>query len=152
MIGSSILHQIVVCINFSQNLCLRIVAPKKLRTDIMSLAHDPPLAGQLGNKKTRERIMQNFFWPGMYIVVSRCKPCSICQKGTQKRKTSKANSGHWCYIFQFYQWRKFLVFIDHKTRFLEAFSMINQRVGFSKEILSDQGANICPYIRVLQNV
>lgn len=30
--------------------------------------------------------------------------------------------------------------------------MINQRVGFSKEILSDQGANICPYIRVLQNV
>lgn len=95
MIGSSILHQIVVCVNFSQNLCLQIVVPKKLRTNIMSLAHDTPLAGQLGKKKTGELIMQNFFWPGMYIIVSRyCKPCSICQKGKQKGKTPKANYGH----------------------------------------------------------
>ncbi|XP_065921959.1 uncharacterized protein [Magallana gigas] len=41
----------------------QIVAPKKLRSSIMSLAHDTPLAGHLGNKKTRERIMRNFFWP-----------------------------------------------------------------------------------------
>lgn len=40
----------------------QIVAPKKLRSSIMSLAHDTPLAGHLGNKKTRERIMRNFFW------------------------------------------------------------------------------------------
>ncbi|XP_065939476.1 uncharacterized protein [Magallana gigas] len=41
----------------------QIVAPKKLRSSIMSLAHDTPLAGNLGNKKTRERIMRNFFLP-----------------------------------------------------------------------------------------
>lgn len=41
--------------------------------------------------------------------------------------------------------------MDYETRFLEAFPMINQRVGFSNEILSDQGAYVCPYIRVLQN-
>ena len=46
----------------------QIVAPKKLRTCIMSLSHDTPLAGYIGNK-TRERIMQHFSGPGMYIDI-----------------------------------------------------------------------------------
>lgn len=52
--------------------------------------------------------MQNFYWSGMYIVISRyCKPCSICQKGTQKGRTPKANSGNWCSIFQFSEKKNF---------------------------------------------
>ncbi|XP_062589077.1 uncharacterized protein LOC134250727 [Saccostrea cucullata] len=69
----------------------QIVIPKTMRSKVMSLAHDTPLAGHLGNKKTRQRIMQHFFWPGMYIDISRfCKSCSICQKGTPKGRTPKA--------------------------------------------------------------
>lgn len=107
--------------------------------------------------------MQNFFWPGMYIVVSRyCKPCSICQKGTQKGKKDK--SKFWTLMFHFQFSDRFCFTftnegqvkqvhsgMDYETRFLEAFPMINQRVGVSKEILSDQGAYVCPYTRVLQN-
>ena len=69
----------------------QIVAQKHLRTGIMSLGHDIPLAGHLRNKKTRQRIMQNFFWPVMYIDIScYCKSCSACQNGTPKGRTLKA--------------------------------------------------------------
>ena len=57
----------------------------------MSLVHDTPIAGHIGNKKTRERIMQYFFWPGMNIDISRyCMSCSACQKGTPKCRKPKA--------------------------------------------------------------
>ena len=76
--------------NPGENL-FQIVAPRNLRRGIMSLAHDTPLAGHLGNKKTRERIRQNFFWPGIHIDISRyCKSYSTCQKGTPKGRTPKA--------------------------------------------------------------
>ena len=69
----------------------QIVAPRNLRRGIISLANDTPLAENLGNKKTRERVMQNFFWPGMYIDISRyCKSCSTYQKGTANGITPKA--------------------------------------------------------------
>lgn len=150
----------------------QIVAPKKLRSSIMSLAHDTPLAGHLGNKKTRERIMRNFFWPGMYIDISRyCKSCSICQKGTQRGRTPKAKLVPIPKIDVPFSRvaidfvgplpmtekknRYIMVCMDYATRFPEAFPMKNQdaesvanaliemfsRVGFPKEILSDQGTN-----------
>ena len=35
--------------------------------------------------------MQNFFWPGMFIDISRyCTSCSACQKGTPKCRKPKA--------------------------------------------------------------
>ena len=72
--------------NHGENL-FQIVAPRNLCRGIMSLAHDTPLAGHLRNKKTRERIRQNFCWPGIYIDISRyCKSCSACQKGTPKAR------------------------------------------------------------------
>ncbi|XP_062585038.1 uncharacterized protein LOC134246689 [Saccostrea cucullata] len=150
----------------------QIVAPKKLRNGIMSLAHDTPLAGHLGNKKTRERILQNFFWPGMYVDISRyCKSCSICQKGMQKGRTPKAKLVPIPKIDVPFSRvaidfvgplpmtekknRYILVCMDYATRFPEAFPMKTQdaesvanalmemfsRVGFPKEILSDQGTN-----------
>ena len=65
----------------------KLLHQKKLRTDIMSLSHDTPLVGHLGNKKTRERIMQHFSGLGMYIDISRyCKSCSACPKGTPKAR------------------------------------------------------------------
>ena len=38
----------------------QIVVPQKFRNDVMKMAHDIPLAGYLGNRKTRNRIMQHF--------------------------------------------------------------------------------------------
>lgn len=137
----------------------------------MSLAHDTPLAGHLGNKKTRERIMQNFFWQSMNIDIPRyCNSCSICQKVTQKGRTPKAKLVPIPKIdvpfsrvaIDFVgplpmteKKPRYILVWDYASRFPEAFPMKNQdaesvanaliemfsRVGFSKEILSDQRTN-----------
>ena len=68
----------------------QIVVPLEFRDLILSLGHDIPLAGHLGNKKTRSRILQHFFWPGLFSDVTRhCQSCPQCQKGIAKGKVGK---------------------------------------------------------------
>ncbi|XP_062603532.1 uncharacterized protein LOC134265323 [Saccostrea cucullata] len=43
------------------SLLKQLVVPAKFRGQILSMGHDIPLAGHLGIKKTRERILTNFF-------------------------------------------------------------------------------------------
>ena len=50
-----------------------------------------PLGGHLGNRKTRQRILQSFFWPGIFIDVAHyCRTCAVCQKTVKKGKVFKA--------------------------------------------------------------
>jgi hypothetical protein len=39
------------------------VVPVSYRRDIMSLAQDTPMTGQLGVNKTCARILSHFYWP-----------------------------------------------------------------------------------------
>lgn len=43
----------------------QVIVPSKFRKHILSLGHDIPLAGHMGIK-TRERILRNFYWPGIF--------------------------------------------------------------------------------------
>ncbi|KAK3753561.1 hypothetical protein RRG08_028616 [Elysia crispata] len=68
-----------------------VVLPESLRKYVMSSAHDTITGGHLGIKKTREKIMSNFYWPGMYEDVARyCRSCDICQKTVSKGTVQKA--------------------------------------------------------------
>ena len=69
----------------------QIVVPKKYRYQIMHTAHDRPFGGHLGNKKTRERILNHFYWPGIFPDVAKfCKSCENCQKCIPKGRVPKA--------------------------------------------------------------
>ena len=72
----------------------QIVVPQQLRifrSTILSLGHDILLAGHLGNKKTRDRIMQHFFWPGIFNDIAECgRSCPECQMGTAKGRVPRA--------------------------------------------------------------
>ena len=69
----------------------QVVLPESLRKYVMSVAHDTITGGHLGIKKTREKIMSNFYWPGMYEDVTRyCRSCDICQKTVSKGTVQKA--------------------------------------------------------------
>ena len=58
----------------------QLVVPKGLREKVLTLGHDIPWAGHLGNVKTLERIAARFHWPGLYSEVQRyCKSCPTCQ-------------------------------------------------------------------------
>lgn len=86
---NEILYRIFIC--KSGDTVKQIVVPRKFRRKLLEIAHDIPLGGHLGNKKTRERILQNFFWPGIFIDVARfCRTCSVCQKNVKKGRVYKA--------------------------------------------------------------
>ena len=70
----------------------QIVLPQCYRTEVISMAHDIPLAGHLGVNKTNERILAHFFWPGIrQTVAQHCKTCHICQiVGKPNQKIQRA--------------------------------------------------------------
>ncbi|KAJ1089924.1 hypothetical protein NDU88_003064 [Pleurodeles waltl] len=58
----------------------RVVVPQLFREFILTLAHDIPLAGHLGQTKTWERLVNHFYWPNMSNMVKEfCLSCPTCQ-------------------------------------------------------------------------
>jgi hypothetical protein len=54
------------------------LAPLVLRPTLLSLAHEDCLSGHMGSDKTRIRLQQSWFWPGMRLDVTLY--CQSCQK------------------------------------------------------------------------
>lgn len=72
----------------------QLVVPKKYTSAVMKLAHESPLAGHLGTKKTTDRILAQFYWPGMHEEIRRfCISCDICQRTVDKGRVPKAPLG-----------------------------------------------------------
>ena len=58
----------------------QIVVPKSYRHEILSIAHESPMSGNLGINKTYHKIINHFYWPGLKSDVSKyCKTCHTCQ-------------------------------------------------------------------------
>ncbi|GFU29943.1 hypothetical protein TNCV_1687151 [Trichonephila clavipes] len=58
----------------------QVVLPACKRKGILQMAHEIPLAGQLGERKTKQRIKYSFFWPSLkWDVKTYCEACKPCQ-------------------------------------------------------------------------
>ena len=58
----------------------QIVVPKVCHREVISIAHDSPMAGHLGVRKTHDRILIHFWWPTLRKDVSEyCRSCHTCQ-------------------------------------------------------------------------
>ncbi|CAM5103968.1 unnamed protein product [Natator depressus] len=69
----------------------QLVVPQKYRRKLLSLAHDIPLAGHQGIRRTRQRLLQNFYWPGVFTTVRQyCRSCDPCQRVGKARDKGKA--------------------------------------------------------------
>ena len=64
----------------------QLVLPKKYQQVVLQLAHDIPMSGHLGITKTKDRIVQRYYWPRVFQdVAAYCRPCPVCQRsGTRK--------------------------------------------------------------------
>ena len=149
----------------------QLIVPKQYRETVLRIAHEIPLAGHMGKKKTVDRIMQRFYWPTLYRDVAEwCRTCEKCQKHSPIRNLRaplvplpvieepftriamdvvgplpRSSSGH----------EYILVVCDYATRYPEAIPMkavdaehvaeelvtMFSRVGVPSEILTDQGTN-----------
>jgi hypothetical protein len=72
----------------------QLIVPKSLRETVLKVAHDTLFSGHLGVRKTTDRIVAEFYWPGVCVDVSRyCRSCDICQRTIAKGKVSKVPLG-----------------------------------------------------------
>ena len=150
----------------------QVLVPKKLRNEVLRLGHEGILAGHLGIKKSSDRILTNFYWPGILGDIRRyCQSCDICQRTVDKGSVRKApvQSVPWVHIpfdkvaidligplhpVTNRGKRYILTVVFYATRYPEAVPLekidtesiaealigIFSRVGFPREILSDNGA------------
>jgi len=72
----------------------QVIVPQTLRRQVLNVAHDSLFGGHLGIKKTRERILASFYWPGLdRDVADFCRTCDICQKTVHKGSVHKVPLG-----------------------------------------------------------
>ncbi|XP_021346951.1 uncharacterized protein LOC110446237 [Mizuhopecten yessoensis] len=72
----------------------QLIVPEKYREMVMRLAHESIMSGHLAAKRTTNRVLWEFFWPGVQAEVIRfCKSCDICQRTFPKGRVPKAPLG-----------------------------------------------------------
>ena len=151
--------------------CEQLVLLEYCHQTVLQLAHDIPMAGHLGVTKTTKRVLQRYFWPGVFKDVSDyCKTCEVCQKSPVKRP-ARAQVVPMPLVQKPFQRitmdlvgplprskngnRFILTICDYATRYPEAIPLpsteapriakellkIFTRVGVPEEVLMDQGAN-----------
>jgi len=149
----------------------QVVVPTAHRREVLMLSHNSPLAAHLGYKKTLEKVLRGFWWPGVeHDVKAYCQTCADCQKGSKGNKhkaplmplpavdepfrriavdvvgpVRRSKRGN----------KYILTLMDFATRFPEAVALrrvdaqtvadalmsVFCRLGFPEEILTDQGSN-----------
>ena len=151
----------------------QIVIPRALVPEILFLNHDHPLAGHLGTTKTYYRIRRQYFWKNMYAEVDNyCQSCEACatrRLGSPRPIAPLGTLPAVSYPFEriavdvvgrFPRTNKgnrvLVVFVDHFTKWPEAFAVPNQeaktiarllvteiisRYSIPRELLSDRGTN-----------
>jgi len=73
---------------------IQLVVPESLREKVVSLAHDTLLSGHRGSTKTLNRMLQEFYWPGINNFVLRyVSSCDLCQRNVSKGTVGKAPLG-----------------------------------------------------------
>ena len=88
--GKGILYRITKKIDVEKEELKQILVPKDLRKKVMEVAHNTMLAGHMGVKKTEDRILTNFYRPGIHQdVVSFCRSCDVCQRTVSKGRVAK---------------------------------------------------------------
>ena len=69
----------------------RAAVPKKLRHDVMAMAHDHVTSGHLGRQRTSFRVRRRFIWPGMYGEIRAfCEGCTLCQRRQRPAPAKRA--------------------------------------------------------------
>ena len=72
----------------------QVVVPETYRTEVLRLAHDVPMSGHLGVTKTKQRIWNDFVWPGICGDVRRyCASCDKCQRASPRGSTQRVPLG-----------------------------------------------------------
>ena len=63
----------------------QVALPRVLRAQVTVLAHESDIGGHLGVKKTTDKVLLDFFWPGIGEDVKQyCRSCVKCQSRRER--------------------------------------------------------------------
>ena len=69
----------------------QLAVPEGRRQQVLKLAHESIMAGHQGIRRTSDRVLSSFYWPGIHGDVTRfCQSCDVCQRTIQKGRVPKA--------------------------------------------------------------
>uniref|UniRef100_A0A131XKF8 RNA-directed DNA polymerase n=1 Tax=Hyalomma excavatum TaxID=257692 RepID=A0A131XKF8_9ACAR len=72
----------------------QLVVPQSLRQFVLRMAHEGIMAGHQGIKRTTDRILEEFYWPGVQAEVTRfVRSCDICQRTVPKHLVGRVPLG-----------------------------------------------------------
>ena len=73
---------------------VQLIVPQQYSEMVMKLAHESIMAGHLAIKITIQKVLSEFFLPGIASDIKRfCQSCDICQRTIPKSKVIKAPLG-----------------------------------------------------------
>ena len=73
---------------------VQLVVPQQYRKTIMKSVHEYIMSGHLAVKRTIQKVLSEFFWPGTSSDIKRyCRSCDFCQHTIAKGKTARAPLG-----------------------------------------------------------
>ena len=67
----------------------QFIVPQSRRLEVLKLAHSAPAAGHTGARRTKFKVLKNFFWPG--IGKETTQFCRTCERS---RRTAKRTNNH----------------------------------------------------------
>ena len=74
---------------------VQLIVPQQYRKMVVKLAHESIMAGHSAIKRTIQKVLSEFFWPGIASDIKRfCQSCDICQSTIPKAKIIKAPLGN----------------------------------------------------------
>lgn len=69
----------------------QLVVSHRYPSDFLHLSHGSLWSGHLGVKKTKDRMLQEVYWPGCFRECEKfVKSCDTCQRVGKSNQTSKA--------------------------------------------------------------
>lgn len=120
----------------------QVIIPELMKRDVMYQMHNSLLSGHMGTKKTKEKLLQRFYWFNLKEEVNLfIKQCDICARNKRPLKTPKAPIGSlkagepWDILATDYVGplpitprgnRYILVLTDHFTKFVEVIPVPDQ--------------------------
>ncbi|KAJ8050799.1 hypothetical protein HOLleu_04137 [Holothuria leucospilota] len=129
-------------VEYGDSFC-QLLVPLELRKKVLTLAHESVLGGHQGTKRTLDKILTNFYWPGIGADVRRfCQSCNVCQRTITKGRVPKVPLGDMPIIDTPFEriaidlvgpikpatdrgHRYILVLMDYATRYPEALPLRN---------------------------
>ncbi|KAF8751854.1 hypothetical protein RHS01_08605 [Rhizoctonia solani] len=134
----------------------RIVVPDvgTIRTDLLQIFHNSPLAGHPGRQRTLELVSRNYYWPGIradtYWHVDSCETCQRIRKpryASIPPQPLELPSRPWQHISYDMivdlpkdgAYDSILVIVDSFTNWRTSFAHVWKKYGMPEKTISDRG-------------